>query len=205
VASAETFKLAGRTVVLEPPKGFCALDPKRPKEAQIVALNEQMQQPRNHVILQLADCDELAGFRTGERQNFERYGQYFTPVSSDAVRLASGQTRASYLAAAAQELPKLDSHMLVDELTKKFTATGSEVAGARFLGVLDQDERVPDRPCAPCADERAHRVERVPVLPAAPVNDRRHRPASARRGAARRARAARSPGAPPRRSDADGS
>jgi len=139
-ASAESFTLGGRTVMLEPPKGFCALDPDRAKEAAIITLNEQMQQPRNHVILQLADCDELAGFRTGERQNFERYGQYFTPASPEAIKLASGYARATYLAAAAQELPKLDSRMLVDELTKKFTATGSEVAGARFLGVLDQDD-----------------------------------------------------------------
>ena len=139
-ASAETFTLNGRTVMLEPPKGFCALDSSRPKEAAIIALNEQMQQPRNHVVLQLADCDELAGFRGGQRENFERYGQYFTPASPAARKLASGYTRASYLAAAAQELPKLDSGMLADELTKKFMATGSEVAGARFLGVLDQDE-----------------------------------------------------------------
>ncbi len=138
-ASAETFKLGGRTVVLEPPKGFCALDPKRPKEAEIIALNEQMQQPRNHVILQLADCDELAGFRAGERQSFERYGQYFTPASASTLKL-TGYTRATYLAATAQELPKLDSSMLVDELTKKFHASGNDVAGARFLGVLDQDQ-----------------------------------------------------------------
>jgi hypothetical protein len=138
-ASADTFKLAGRTVVLEPPRGFCTLDPKRPKEAEIINLNEQMQQPRNHVILQLADCDELKGFRSGDRESFERYGQYFTPASTDAVRLASGYTRATYLAAAAQELPKLDSRMLIDELTKKFRASDSDVAGARFLGVLDQD------------------------------------------------------------------
>src|SRR5579863_2637458 len=56
-ASAEPFVLGGRTVMLAPPRGFCALDPHRPKEAAIIALNEQMQQPRNHVILQLADCD----------------------------------------------------------------------------------------------------------------------------------------------------
>lgn len=139
-APADTFKLGGRTVMLQPPKGFCALDPKRPKEAAIIALNEQMQEPRNHVILQLADCDELAGFRGGQRDSFERYGQYFTPARPEAAKLAAGQTRATYLAAAAQELPKVDSHMLADELTKKFTATGSEVAGARFLGVLGQDD-----------------------------------------------------------------
>ena len=138
-AHADTFKLGGRTVLLELPRGFCALDPKRPKEAEIIDLNEQMQQPRNHVILQLADCDQLAGFRAGERQVFDRYGQYFTPATSGAAKFASGYTRQAYLAAAAQELPKLDSGLLLDQLTKKFHASGSDVAGARFMGVLDQD------------------------------------------------------------------
>jgi len=139
-ARADTFTLGGRTVVLEPPQGFCALDAKRPKEAEVIALNETMRQPRNHVVLQLADCDELAGFRKGERQGFERYGQYFTPVSDAAMTLAAGYTRAAYLAAAAEELPKPDSAMLADEVAKKFRASNSDIAGARSLGVIDQDE-----------------------------------------------------------------
>jgi hypothetical protein len=138
-AHADTFKLGGRTVALEPPRGYCALDPKRPKEAEIITLNEQMQQPRNHVILQLADCDELAGFRVGDRQAFDRYGQYFTPASGTATKLAADYTRQAFLAAAAEELPTVDSTLLVDELAKKFHASGSDVAGARFMGVLDQD------------------------------------------------------------------
>ncbi|MGH7123773.1 MAG: hypothetical protein ACREFI_05330, partial [Stellaceae bacterium] len=141
IASAGTLTLAGKTVVLEPPAGYCALDPARPQEAELIAFNEKMQQPRNHVIMQLADCDELAEFRAGKRQNFDRYGQYFTPVSDGAVKLVTGSARADFLADAARELPKLDSGALVDEVTKKVReGAGAEVGGVKFLGVLKQDD-----------------------------------------------------------------
>src|SRR5215467_8899013 len=96
-ASAETLTLAGKTVVLEPPPGYCALDAARPQEAEVIAFNEKMQQPRNHVIMQLADCDELAEFRAGKRQLFEKYGQYFTAVRDGAVRLVTGYARGDFL------------------------------------------------------------------------------------------------------------
>lgn len=140
-ASAETLTLAGKTVVLEPPQGYCALDAARPQEAELIAFNEKMQQPRNHVIMQLADCEELAEFRAGKRQNFDKYGQYFTPISDGAVKLVTGYARADFLADAAKELPKLDSGALVDEVTKKARENaGADVAGVKFLGVLKQDD-----------------------------------------------------------------
>ena len=141
-ASAETFTLAGKTVVLEPPQGYCALDAARPQEAELIAFNEKMQQPRNHVIMQLADCDELAEFRAGKRQNFDKYGQYFTPVSEGGgVKRVTGYARADFLADAAKELPKLDSNGLVDEVTKKLHENaGADVGGVKFLGVLKQDD-----------------------------------------------------------------
>jgi hypothetical protein len=140
-ASAETLTLAGKTVVLEPPQGYCALDAGRAQEAELIAFNEKMQQPRNHVIMQLADCGELAEFRAGKRQNFDKYGQYFTAVSNGAVRLVTGYARRDFLADAAKELPKLDSGALVDEVTKKARENaGAEVGGVKFLGVLKEDD-----------------------------------------------------------------
>jgi hypothetical protein len=140
-ASAETLTLAGRTVSLEPPAGYCALDPARPNEAELIAFNEKMQQPRNHVLMQLADCDELADFRNGKRDKFIRYGQYFTPVSDGTVKALAGYTRASFLAEGAKELPKLDSAALVDEVAAKLReGAGGAVAGAKFLGVLNEDD-----------------------------------------------------------------
>ncbi len=62
-ARAETLTLGGRTVILEPPAGYCALDPALQSEADLIAFNEKMQQPRNHLVMQLADCGELADFR----------------------------------------------------------------------------------------------------------------------------------------------
>lgn len=138
---AETFTLAGKTVVLEPPQGYCALDAARPQEAALIAFNEKMQQPRNHVIMQLTDCDELAEFRAGKRQNFDKYGQYFTPVSEGGVKRVTGYARADFVADAAKELPKLDSGALVDEVTKKLHENaGTDVGGVKFLGVLKQDD-----------------------------------------------------------------
>src|SRR5690349_3945255 len=140
-ASAETLTLAGKTVVLEAPQGYCALDAARPQEAALIAFNEKMQQPRNHVIMQLADCDELAEFRADKRQNFDKYGQYFTAVSDGAVKRVTGYARADFLDDAAKELPKLDSGGIVDEVTKKVhDNAGADVGGVKFLGVLKQDD-----------------------------------------------------------------
>ena len=140
-ARAETLTLGGRTVMLEPPAGYCALDPARPQEADLIAFNEKAQQPRNHVAMQLADCGELAEFRAGKRPSFERYGQYFVASTGGAVEPVADRTRADYLAEAARELPKLDSGALVGEITAKLReSAGSDVAGVHFLGVLEQDE-----------------------------------------------------------------
>jgi hypothetical protein len=140
-ARAETLTLGGRTVILEPPAGYCALDPARQNEADIIAFNDKMQQPHNHMVMQLADCGELAEFRAGTRQNFERYGQYFAPLSEGAVKPITDRTRASFLAEGARELPKIESAAIVDEVTAKLReGAGGAVAGAQFLGVLKQDD-----------------------------------------------------------------
>jgi hypothetical protein len=139
-AQSETLTLGGRTVMLDPPAGYCALDPARPEEAKLIDFNETMQQPRNHVAMQLADCGELEEFRAGKRPSFERYGQYFVPVTDGAVKPVPDYTRAQFLAEGARELPKLDSGALMDEVTAKLReSAGSDVAGAHFLGVLQQD------------------------------------------------------------------
>ena len=67
-ARSETLTLGGWTVIVEPPSSYCALDPARPAEADLISFNEKMQQPRNHVVMQLANCDELADFRAGKQQ-----------------------------------------------------------------------------------------------------------------------------------------
>ena len=140
-ARAETLTLGGRTVILEPPAGYCALDPNRQNEADLIAFNEKMQQPRNHVVMQLADCGELEEFRAGKRRSFDRYGQYFVPVTDGAVTPAADYTRAAYLAEAARELPKLDSGALMDEVAAKLRQSAvSDVTSAHFLGVLQQDD-----------------------------------------------------------------
>src|ERR1700680_3718568 len=124
-ARSETLTLGGRTVIVEPPSSYCALDPARPAEADLIALNEKMQQPRNHVVMQLANCDELADFRAGKRESFDRYGQVFTAASDDAVKSVVGYSRAEFLTEAARELPKLDSGPLIDEVTNKLRQTAS--------------------------------------------------------------------------------
>jgi hypothetical protein len=140
-AGAETMTLGGRTVVLEPPVEYCALDPARPEEADIIAFSEKMQQPRNHVIMQLADCDELADFRAGKRQSFGRYGQFFVPISDGAVMIPTGYSRASMLTEAANEFPKLDSGAVVDEVANKLRRNADgNVSSMHFLGVLKQDD-----------------------------------------------------------------
>jgi len=141
-ARAETFTFVGRTVIVDAPPGFCALDRERATEAALIDFNAKLQEPRNRLIMQLADCGELAEFRAGSRTSFDRYGQVLVPLTGGEIKRMDGYTRSQLLSEAAKEFPKLDSTRLIDEVGKKLreSVPNADVAGGRFLGLLKQDD-----------------------------------------------------------------
>jgi hypothetical protein len=141
-ARAETLAFADRTVIVDAPPGFCALDRERATEAALIDFNAKLQEPRNRLIMQLADCGELAEFRAGSRTNFDRYGQVLVPLTGGEIKRLDGYTRSQLLSEAAKEFPALDSNRLIDEVGKKLreSVPNADVAGGRFLGLLKQDD-----------------------------------------------------------------
>jgi hypothetical protein len=141
-AAAETFTLVGRTVIVDPPAGYCALDRARPAEAARIEVYAKAQEPGNRLLMQLADCSELAEFRAGSRSRIDRYGQILVPLTGGEIKRLDGYTRGQLLAEGAKEFPALDSSRLVDEVGKKLreSVPNADVGGGRFLGLLKQDD-----------------------------------------------------------------
>lgn len=141
-ALAETFTFAGRTVIVDPPAGYCALDQARPGEATMIAAIEKLQQPTNHLVMELIDCDQLAQIRAGTRTDFTRYGQVLVTLSNGEVKPARGYSRAGFLEAAARELPSIDPDRVADEVRDRLrnAVPGSAISGAQFLGLIKRDD-----------------------------------------------------------------
>ena len=135
---AETFTVAGRSLSVDLPAGYCALDRSDPVENQMFDVMERIQAGTNRVLLVFYDCEELASMRLGETDTFDRYGQVLTP---------SGE----------QAYPGIDRHIYFGELRKVFDqafAIGAqkgqenvarvlpemEIGEARSLGIVYEDD-----------------------------------------------------------------
>ena len=115
--------------------------PRGREEAELIAFSEKMQQPRNHVIMQLADCDELADFRAGKRQSFDRYGQFFVPISDGAVMIPTGIPARRCLTKRRTNFPSSTAGRSSTRSPTSFAENADgDVAGVHFLGVLKQDD-----------------------------------------------------------------
>src|SRR5437660_6785251 len=73
-APAEELQIAGRTLQIQPPAGFCALDPARPDESQTLELQQRMQQQQNKLVMVYLECQDLERQRGGAAVEAKRYG-----------------------------------------------------------------------------------------------------------------------------------
>ena len=81
---ADTFTVADRSLSVDLPAGYCALDRSDPVENQMFEVMERIQAGTNRVLLVFYDCEELASLRRGESDTFDRYGQVLTPSGEQA-------------------------------------------------------------------------------------------------------------------------
>jgi len=142
-ARAEQFQFAGRSLEIEPPQGYCALDRSHPDEAQMLDLQERLQKRQNRVAMMFLECQDLAQRRAGNADDPQRYGMVLIPQPQGEVRAIPDMTRAEFVAAVAKPLPQLDADALSRDIGDQVgqAVPGATVNNVKLLGVLKQDAR----------------------------------------------------------------
>ena len=139
-ARAEQLVLAGQSVVVEAPAGYCALDRNRPEEAARIEAQEKGQAGLNRLVLAFVDCADLAKSRETGTYDYSKYGMTLVPLQSGEVSKAMGLSRREYVQAVAKQLPAFDAAAAIENARKRLNDAGASVNGVRMLGVLAQDD-----------------------------------------------------------------
>ncbi|MGE5203060.1 MAG: hypothetical protein ACM3O6_13445, partial [Acidobacteriota bacterium] len=139
-ARGDQLELAGQTVIVEAPPGYCAFDRNRPAEAARIEAQEKGQAEVNRLALAFVDCQDLAKDRETGNYDFSKYGMILVPLQSGQVRKAAGLSRQEYVQRVAKQFPAFDAADAIETAKKRLTDTGVSVNGVRMLGVLAQDD-----------------------------------------------------------------
>ena len=81
---ADAISVAGRTLNLQPPSGYCQAD-KNHAERPIIEGLEKGAGKGSRVLMVFAQCDELKDLRSGKIKYLRRYGQYVAPAGADGT------------------------------------------------------------------------------------------------------------------------
>jgi len=135
---ADELQFAGRDLVVAPPPGFCALDPMRPQEGQMLEQQQKLQQQGSKLALMFLACADLEQLRSGSSINPQRYGTVIVLAQQGQVRAIGEMTRAQFIAAVAKPYPQvgLDLPRRLDEIAR----SDVNAFDAKVLGVLKQDD-----------------------------------------------------------------
>jgi len=137
---AETFTFDRHQVVLEPPKGYCTLDPGRPSEQATIENQKALQSTYNEVAMVYADCTDLEKLRAGQLPRLDNMGAFQIVKQAGSVSAFNGFNRPTYLDEVAKSLPHLDSKEIFDELNERSKSRGSGAMTLNTSGMLEQDQ-----------------------------------------------------------------
>ena len=139
-AHAETFTFDGHQVVLEPPKGYCALDANRPNEQALIQTQQTLQAAYNEVVMVYADCGDLGKLRSGETEALQNYGAFQIAKQGGRVSAVSGYSRASYIQEVAKTVPQVDTQQIFSQLNDRSKNLGSGSIASNKFGLLESDQ-----------------------------------------------------------------
>lgn len=136
-ASAEQFQIAGKTLSLTPPEGYCPLDRSRKDDDGLTTLLERSQAGVNQVLLNFALCTELEDWHAGKIQNMRHFGNVMVPVENGST-YALSVPRQSYVAALVGQVASVDFAAITKEVNQKLEI--GQITDNQFLGALHQDD-----------------------------------------------------------------
>ena len=105
-ASAETYTIEGRRLTIEPPEGYCLLDPNVPGEKRVTKMYKAILAEKNLMLQLFMDCDELANARDSSVRFSDRYGMITLPLRDGGI-LEIELSRADYLDAIAEMMARM--------------------------------------------------------------------------------------------------
>jgi len=137
---AETFTFAGHQIILEPPKGYCALDAGRPREKAIIDSQAALQATYNEVAMVYADCADLEKLRSGEATRLDNMGAFQIAKNAGSVMVVKGLDRRAYLDEAARSMPRIDPSEIVSQVSTRSKGLGGGAVNVDKFGLIGQDE-----------------------------------------------------------------
>lgn len=137
---AETFTFDRHDITLEPPKGYCALDPKRPHEQAIIETQRTLQAAYNEVVMVYADCTDLDKARVDDTKRLENTGTFQISKQDGRISAVSGYSRASYIQEVTKAVPQVDAKQIFSQVNDRSKNLGSGTIDSNKFGLLESDQ-----------------------------------------------------------------
>ncbi|QEX24771.1 hypothetical protein FRZ61_47130 [Hypericibacter adhaerens] len=141
--AAQDYPVAGVTLSLSPPEGYCALRHDDPDEAVLLKRveDEVAQQGSNIVALQFARCDELADLHARRTDRLVHYGQVMLPLSYKDAPHPLPLTKEEYFRIVAPQMPEPDRKAAAWRMAEgEPPAAGAEIPQTELLGILERND-----------------------------------------------------------------
>jgi len=135
---AASYEVAGRSVAVELPPEYCAVDEGIRAERELHEVIQQINAGMNRVLVVFVDCRELLSWRRGEIDALTRYGQVLTPARETVF---GDLHMSAFLGELRKVMDEAFAAGLQDGRSRALAVVPDlEVGEVRSLGVLAQDE-----------------------------------------------------------------
>jgi hypothetical protein len=135
---AASYEVAGRSVAVELPPDYCAIDKDIRAERELHEVIQQINAGMNRVLVVFVDCQELRSWRRGEIEALTRYGQVLTPARETVF---DDLDLSAFLGKLRKVMDQAFAAGLQDGRSRALAVMPDlEVGEVRSLGVLAQDE-----------------------------------------------------------------
>lgn len=139
-ADAEEFAVAGRSLVLSPPPGYCALSGDKPEEAELIERLRKGNAGRNEVLLAFAHCGERDRWRRGGDRDLLHHGHFLVGLSNGKAEPLATTSREAFIAQLERAVPKLDRSALKDAVNKAIAETDPGLLSRFQQGIAGKDD-----------------------------------------------------------------
>lgn len=143
-AQGETLSILDRTLVFEPPDGYCLLDRGDPYEAQIFDYMAGIQRDHGTELLAMyAVCGETQAIVDGTAANYSDYGMLVAlPSDGVAIQPMPGYSRAEVIELMQRDMPAANAEMQagIEKARQQLAESGIAISNAMQPTVIGSDD-----------------------------------------------------------------
>lgn len=133
---AEEIRVAGKTLSIVPPEGYCALDRDNPADAFVMDAVEKAQAGHGLVLMHFVLCTELDDWHAGRAPGYSHYGNASVQLQ-DGTPHTFRVSLPDFIAEMQKHMPTIDTAEIEQEINGKVEDV--ELSGSQVLGVIDKD------------------------------------------------------------------